>query len=318
MVLTASSSRRSTLDHLSSINTQLQAKDFDGRSVDQHVDLFNTSLSAPPSPAVHSFRYISQTSYSPPFTPPALISGILHEKTDRSCPSMPSTPGLFFSAPSHDEEASFPWSRTANGEFSYTRITLDPCAQPFVPARSQFAQKHSYRYAPPIRRIPQALALMPPRNRPRLSYRAKSDRFLTNSVNPCDAHLYSAQFPAGHVLHDDFVRKYSPGGQIGVGAFGFVVTGKDKLLGHEVAVKFIEKGKVPSWGWSYDPEMGRVPTEAVLLKLLNHPGIIKFLDFFQDRVYFYLVCAISIVLASLGLFIRFSLGARAARITLAW
>jgi len=92
------------------------------------------------------------------------------------------------------------------------------------------------------------------------------------------------------------VRRYAPGAQIGVGAFGFVITGKDRLLGHEVAVKFIEKSKVPSWGWSNDPELGRVPTEAVLLKLLDHPGIIKFLDLFQDRIYFYLVCSVYVIL----------------------
>jgi len=91
------------------------------------------------------------------------------------------------------------------------------------------------------------------------------------------------------MLDSDFVRKYAPGAEIGVGGYGFVVTAKNKLQGQEVAVKFIERRKVHPWGWSEDPVLGRVPTEAMLLKMTDHPGIIKFLDFFQDNDYFYLV-----------------------------
>jgi Protein kinase domain len=142
---------------------------------------------------------------------------------------------------------------------------------------------------------------------------------LAAAVNISDAHLYSSHFPAGHGLHRDFVRRYAPGAQIGVGAFGFVVTARDRLTENEVAVKFIEKGKVPAWGWSHDPELGRVPTEAVLLKLLDHPGIIKSLDFFQDRVYFYLVCTIHVVsaIASYSYFAGSFLGGRTAWVTVA-
>ncbi|KAF8580442.1 Pkinase-domain-containing protein, partial [Ramaria rubella] len=103
------------------------------------------------------------------------------------------------------------------------------------------------------------------------------------------AQLYSQHFPPGHLLNRAFVLKYAPGAQIGLGAFGFVITGRHRRLGYEVAVKFIQINKVPRWGWSDDPDLGRVPTEAALLKLLDHPGIIKFLDLFQDQEYFYLV-----------------------------
>ena len=277
--------------------TKLRHERFEGDPINQHVLI--TSSSAPPSPALHSFRYISQQApYSPPFTPPNFTSSTFYEHNNRSFPFTPSTP-TFSPVPGHDDGSQFifPLSRNVNDELSYSRIVLDPCAQPFVPARGQVPPKHMHRL-PFARRIPQPPALSTPRNRPRLFYRAKADRVLVAAVNACDAHLYSSRFPAGHVLHRDFVRRYAPGAQIGVGAFGFVVTGRDRLLGHEVAVKFIEKSKVPSWGWSNDPELGRVPTEAVLLKLLDHPGIIKFLDLFQDRIYFYLVCSVSVVLNS--------------------
>ena len=298
MVPTAPS-RDPTPNFLPFSNTKPHPQQFRRDSVNQHVDLFATSSSAPHSPALHSFGYVSQQApYSPPFTPPNLTPGTLYEHDNRSSPFTPSTP-TFSPVPEHDERGqfTFPLSHNASDEFSYSRIVLDPCAQPFVPARGQIPQKHMHRLAA-VRRIPQPLVLTPPRHRPRHIYRGKTDRALVTTVNACDAHLYSSHFPAGHTLHRDFVRKYAPGPQIGVGAFGFVVTGRDKLLGHEVAVKFIEKAKVPSWGWSNDPELGRVPTEAILLKLLDHPGIIKFLDLFQDRIYFYLVRRVSILLSA--------------------
>ncbi|TDL24278.1 kinase-like protein [Rickenella mellea] len=59
--------------------------------------------------------------------------------------------------------------------------------------------------------------------------------------------------------------------------------------GHEVAVKFIIKSKIPEHSWAYDDDGNRIPLEAKMLSLVNHPGIIKFIDLFEDEVYFYLV-----------------------------
>ncbi|KAH9024322.1 hypothetical protein EDB85DRAFT_1847125, partial [Lactarius pseudohatsudake] len=44
---------------------------------------------------------------------------------------------------------------------------------------------------------------------------------------------------------------------------------------HEVAIKFIIKAKVPEHTWMEDKSAHRVPTEVLLLGLLDHPNIVK-------------------------------------------
>lgn len=56
----------------------------------------------------------------------------------------------------------------------------------------------------------------------------------------------------------------------------------------EVAVKFIVKDKVPEHGWSQDPNFGRIPTEVLLLTIVDHPCIAKCLDLYEDNIYYYL------------------------------
>lgn len=76
---------------------------------------------------------------------------------------------------------------------------------------------------------------------------------------------------------------------MGAGGYGFVMTARHRTEGHEVAVKFIIKDKVPEHAWWDDEVYGRVPTEVMLLSLVNHENIVKCLDLFEDDVYFYLV-----------------------------
>ncbi|KAI9337911.1 kinase-like domain-containing protein [Zopfochytrium polystomum] len=87
-----------------------------------------------------------------------------------------------------------------------------------------------------------------------------------------------------------FSLRYAIGDCLGSGGFGFVcaaaVRGKP---GVEVAVKFILKEKVPVGTWARDEQLGIVPTEIYFLKRLNHPNIIKFIDCFEDALYFLLV-----------------------------
>lgn len=68
-----------------------------------------------------------------------------------------------------------------------------------------------------------------------------------------------------------------------------MMTARHRTEGHEVAVKFIIKDKVPEHAWWDDEVYGRVPTEVMLLSLVNHENIVKCLDLFEDDVYFYLV-----------------------------
>lgn len=67
------------------------------------------------------------------------------------------------------------------------------------------------------------------------------------------------------------------------------MTAYHRLEGHEVAVKFIIKDKVPEHAWMEDEVVGRLPTEVVLLSYINHESIVKCLDLFEDELYFYLI-----------------------------
>ena len=85
------------------------------------------------------------------------------------------------------------------------------------------------------------------------------------------------------------MRWYKLGDELGAGGYGFVLTALHRLELREVAVKFIIKAKVPEHAWMEDKSARRVPTEALLLGLLNHPNIVKCMDLFEDELYFYLV-----------------------------
>ena len=78
-----------------------------------------------------------------------------------------------------------------------------------------------------------------------------------------------------------------------------MMTARHLELGHEVAVKFIIKSKVPDHCWWEDEILGRVPTEVLVMSLLNHKHIVKCLDLFEDGLYFYLVCFDAHILSEL-------------------
>lgn len=107
------------------------------------------------------------------------------------------------------------------------------------------------------------------------------------------AHLHCPRFPHGHNLNPRFVELYQLEDELGSGGYGFVMTARHRLSRQEVAVKFIVKERVPEHAWMEDELLGRLPTEIVLLNSLNHENIIKFLDLFEDNLYFYLVCFFS-------------------------
>lgn len=120
--------------------------------------------------------------------------------------------------------------------------------------------------------------------RPKYS-RAHASEYLPSTLG-CS---YSARFPAGHRLRSDFVRQYRLEAELGAGGYGFVMAAKHRYDGHEVAVKFIQKDKIPKHGWSRDDTGQRVPKEAMLLSIVSHSGIVRFYDLFEDIEYFYLV-----------------------------
>ncbi|KAF9452380.1 Pkinase-domain-containing protein [Macrolepiota fuliginosa MF-IS2] len=103
------------------------------------------------------------------------------------------------------------------------------------------------------------------------------------------AHLHSSKFPRTHRLNLHFVELYQLEDELGAGGYGFVMTARQRLSGQEVAVKFIIKEKVPEHAWMEDELLGRLPTEIALLNTINHQNVVKFLDLFEDNIYFYLV-----------------------------
>ncbi|KAJ9478652.1 putative protein kinase [Pseudozyma hubeiensis] len=103
------------------------------------------------------------------------------------------------------------------------------------------------------------------------------------------AQTVSAKQLADHELHPRFDANYTIGDELGSGGFGFVVAAKRNTDGLPVAVKFIFKNKVPAHGWVRDPKLGVIPMEAFVLKVVDHPGVVKFIDLFDDHKFFYLV-----------------------------
>jgi hypothetical protein len=92
-----------------------------------------------------------------------------------------------------------------------------------------------------------------------------------------------------YALDSDFAARYILQDELGSGGFGFVVSAVRLSDGHEVAVKFILRAKVPRHGWISDPELGLVPIEISILSRVEHEAIVKMEDFYQDEKFFYLV-----------------------------
>ncbi|KAJ7287534.1 kinase-like protein [Mycena rebaudengoi] len=67
------------------------------------------------------------------------------------------------------------------------------------------------------------------------------------------------------------------------------MTAIHRVTGMEVAVKFILKEKVPANSWTRDQHNRKLPTEVVLLPLLNHENIVKCLEHYEDSLYYYLI-----------------------------
>lgn len=89
-------------------------------------------------------------------------------------------------------------------------------------------------------------------------------------------------------LNSMFSQKYCPVEFLGDGSFGFVMMCERVSDKKRCAVKFILKSKVSPTSWIVDDD-DVVPFEVYLLKRLDHPNIVKFLDYFEDTKYIYLV-----------------------------
>ncbi|KAJ3093019.1 hypothetical protein HDU96_002547 [Phlyctochytrium bullatum] len=92
-----------------------------------------------------------------------------------------------------------------------------------------------------------------------------------------------------HPLPASFTQKYQLGPCLGSGGFGFVCVATRISDRTEVAVKFILREKVPRTSWVRDQQLGVVPMEVFILRRINHPNIIRFMDYHEDAVYCLLV-----------------------------
>lgn len=95
-----------------------------------------------------------------------------------------------------------------------------------------------------------------------------------------------------HDLNTSFLANYVLGCHIGAGGFGFVYQAIRKSDRKEVAVKFIHKKSVLPENWRHDRHLGCVPIEVYIVKNVSHENIIKFIDFFEDSKFSYLVTEI--------------------------
>ncbi|KAJ7497293.1 kinase-like domain-containing protein [Mycena latifolia] len=103
------------------------------------------------------------------------------------------------------------------------------------------------------------------------------------------ASVHSPRFPPDHELNPYFVRAYCLEDELGSGGYGFVMTAVHHLTGTEVAVKFILKEKVPDHSWMEDKIFHMLPTEVMLLRVIDHENIVKCLGLYEDSLYYYLV-----------------------------
>lgn len=77
-------------------------------------------------------------------------------------------------------------------------------------------------------------------------------------------------------------KKYSFSVKLGQGAYGSVFTAKSKFSKDARAVKIIAKSKVK-------PKQENFLSELMILRTLDHPNIIKLLEVYDNKTYFYVV-----------------------------
>mmetsp|Transcript_103149 Transcript_103149/g.177815 ORF Transcript_103149/g.177815 Transcript_103149/m.177815 type:complete len:588 (-) Transcript_103149:463-2226(-) len=82
-----------------------------------------------------------------------------------------------------------------------------------------------------------------------------------------------------------FAGPYILGKTLGLGAYGKVALGTDRRTGEQVAVKIIRKGVLQR----SQEELRKIIREIAVLRLINHPHILRLLDVIQTSKYLFLI-----------------------------
>lgn len=79
------------------------------------------------------------------------------------------------------------------------------------------------------------------------------------------------------------IEKYQMGNVLGEGAFSVVYSATDKISGEKVAIKVIKKYQLDQ------KQRDSVMKEVQLMAQLNHPNIVKLIDFVENDDYYYII-----------------------------
>ncbi|GAA5988880.1 hypothetical protein JCM10908_006209 [Rhodotorula pacifica] len=195
----------------------------------------------------------------------------------------------------------------SQAETSNARNVLNPLRLPSEPSSSSAAMKKNAGLFIDSTRLPMTPPLTPPYPNHAALLPALGDP-LPSSPSPASApapkaapSTVSGRALAHHTLHPLFASTYTLCEELGSGGFGFVVRAERNIDGLGVAVKFIERAKIPSHGWVKSRSWGEtpgltqppgpklVPMEAFVLRSVRHEGVVAFIDLFEDEKYFYLI-----------------------------
>ena len=264
-----------------------------GRPVSMALASSSTPISLPPAAksatSAHGFPFLAPATPSSPNTPAAF--------------------GLTTAAPpSHDEHMvdAFvtppPATRSsASHATSGVRATLSPLSLDSSPSNGRLPSKKmkSKLLQSPSDAMPLTPPLTPPYDQhPSLPSGLAAPASPSPPPKPATV---SARALQHHRLHPLFAATYTLCEELGSGGFGFVVRAERNHDGLSVAVKFIERAKIPSHAWVKSRSWGDtpgltqpsgpklVPMEAFVLRSIRHEGVVAFIDLFEDDKYFYLV-----------------------------